>query len=172
MKKVYIGNENTVTLKCPHCEKTKVVDTTKYEKREGLVKIKITFKCRRCYCGAKHAVGCNGTDCKQGHTMVAWFERRIQLRKKVNLPGKVIDKLNNVAMIKVRDISQKGLMLQVVTPKTFEVGEILTVLFALDDPQNTEINKKIVIRKMRPPDLLGVEFTTADTKTIGFYLER
>ncbi len=108
--------------------------------------------------------------------MVALLERRRHFRKKVNLPGKVTDERKNVALIKVRDISKKGLMLQVVSPKTFEVGETLTISFELDDTQHTEIKKKIVIRKMLPPDLLGVEFTSADTlishsdKAIGFYL--
>lgn len=176
MKKVYISSENTATLTCPHCEKTKVIDTAKYKRREGIIKIKFTFKCRQCYCGTEHAVGCDGTDCKQGHKMVAVLERRRHYRKKVNLPGKVIDGLKNTALINIRDISKKGLLLQVVSPKTFEVGETLTVSFELDDPQQTKIEKKIVIRKMLPPDLLGVEFTSAETlishsdKAVGFYL--
>lgn len=176
MKKVYISSENTAALSCPHCEKTKIIDTTKYKKREGPIKIKFTFKCRYCYCGKEHAIGCDGTDCKPGHTMVALLERRRHFRKKVDLPGKVTDKRNNVALVRIRDISKKGLLLQVVTPKTFEVGEIFTVLFELDNTQHTEIKKKIVIRKLLPPNLLGVEFTSADTlishsdKAIGFYL--
>jgi hypothetical protein len=176
MKKVYISRDNTATLTCPHCEKTKVIDTTKYKKREGAIKIKFTFKCRKCYCGAKHAVGCDGSDCKKGHTMVALLERRRHYRKKVDLPGEVSDGRKNTALIRVRDISKKGLLLQIVTPKTFEVGESLTVSFELDDPQQTRIEKKIVIRKMIPPDLLGVEFTSPEIsishsdKAIGFYL--
>jgi PilZ domain-containing protein len=162
MKKVSVSNENAVTLTCPHCSKTKVIDTTKYKKREGPIKIKFIFKCRQCYCGTEHATSCNGTDCKQGHAMVALLERRRHIRKKVDLPGKVIDERKNVALIKVCNISKKGLLLQVVTPKTFEVGQTLTILFALDNTQKAEIQKKVVIRKMLPPDFLGVEFTSAD----------
>lgn len=176
MKKIYISSDNTATLTCPHCEKTKVIDTTKYKKREGPIKIQFTFKCRHCYCKNEHAVGCDGTDCRKGHKMVALLERRRYYRKKVDLPGKVIDGRRNIAQIKVRDISKKGLLLQIVTPKTFEVGERLIVSFELDDPQQTRIEKEIVIRKMIPPNLLGVEFTSPESlisssdKAIGFYL--
>lgn len=176
MKKVYISSDDTATLTCPHCGKTKVIDTTKYKKREGPIKIQFTFKCRRCYCGTKHAVGCDGTECKNGHKMVALLERRRHYRKKVDLPGKVIDERKNAALIKVRDISKRGLLLQVVSPKTFEVGERLTVSFELDDPRHTKIEEKIIIRKMLPPDLLGVEFAGSEIvispsgKAIGAYL--
>jgi len=76
----------------------------------------------------------------------------------------------------VLDISKNGLLLKLSYPWTFEVGETLTVLFELDDPQRSKINKDVVIRKMIPPDQLGVEFTSADSnishsdKAIGFYL--
>jgi len=176
MKKIYISKDNTATLMCPHCEKTKVIDTTKYKKREGPIKIQFTFKCRQCYCGTKHAVGCDGTDCLKGHKMAALLERRRYHRKEVDLPGKVIDGRNHIARIKVRNISKKGLLLQIVTPKTFEVGDRLTVAFELDDPQQSKIEKKIVIRKMIPPNLLGVEFSSPEIsispsdKAIGFYL--
>lgn len=178
MKKVYIDSDNTATLTCPHCEKTKVIDTTKYKQREGPIKIQFTFKCRRCYCGTKHAVGCDGKDCRKGHKMTALLERRRHDRKKVDLPGKVIDGRKNVALIRVLNISKKGLLLQVVSPKTFEVGERLTVSFELDDPLQTKIEKKIVIRKMIPPNLLGVEFTSPEIlvgpsdEAIGIYLRR
>jgi len=178
MKKVYISSDNTATLTCPHCEKTKVIDTTKYKKREGPIKIQFTFKCRQCYCGTKHAAGCHGADCKKGHKMVALLERRGHYRKKVDLPGKVTDERKNAALVKVRDISKRGLLLQVVSPKTFEVGESLTVSFALDDPQHTRIEEKIIIRKMLPPNLLGVEFACSEVlcspydKAIGIYLRR
>lgn len=159
MKKIYISSDNTATLTCPHCEKTKVIDTTKYKKREGPIKIQFTFKCSKCYCGTKHAIGCDGTDCMKGHKMAALLERRRHRRKKVDLPGKVTDERRNTALVKVRDISERGSLLQVVSPKTFDVGERLTVSFELDDPQHTKIEKKIIIRKMIPPNLLGVEFT-------------
>ena len=110
--------------------------------------------------------------------MVALLERRGHYRKKVDLPGKITDERKNAALVKVRDISKRGLLLQVVSPKTFEVGESLTVLFELDDPQHTKIEEKIIIRKMLPPNLLGVEFdgpeilTGPPHKAIGIYLRK
>ena len=176
MKKIYLNSENKATLVCPQCEKAKVIDATRYLKKDGPIKIKFTFKCRHCFCGTEHAVDCDGTDCKQGHTLVALLERRRHYRKGVNLTGTIRDERGKEALMMVIDISKNGLLLKLNHPWTFEVGETLTVIFELDDPQRSKINKDVVIRKMIPPDQLGVEFTSADNnishsdKAIGFYL--
>ncbi len=176
MKTIYLSSENKATLVCPQCEKAKVIDAAKYLQKEGPIKIKFTFKCRHCYCGAEHAVECNGADCKQGHTIAALLERRRYYRKNVNLTGKIRDERGMEAPIMVLDVSKKGLLLKLNYPGTYEAGETLTVLFELDDPQRSKINKDVVIRKIIAPDQLGVEFTSADTlishsdKAIGFYL--
>jgi hypothetical protein len=176
MKTIYLSSENKATLVCPQCEKAKVIDATRYQQKEGPIKIKFTFKCRHCYCGTEHALECDGADCKQGHTIAALLERRRYYRKDVNLPGKIRDEHGKEASIKVFDISKKGLLFKLIYPGAYEVGEILTVLFELDDPQRSKINKDVVIRKKIAPDQLGVEFTSADTlishsdKAIGFYL--
>jgi hypothetical protein len=76
----------------------------------------------------------------------------------------------------VLDISKKGLLFKLIHPGPYEVGDTLTVLFELDDPQRSKINKDMIIRKIIAPDQLGAEFTSADTlishsdKAIGFYL--
>jgi PilZ domain-containing protein len=176
MKKIYISSENTATLICPHCDKAKVIDATRYLKREGSIKVKFTFKCRHCYCGTEHAVDCDGTDCKQGHTLVALLERRKHFRKEVDLNGKIMDESGNEALINVIDISKKGLLFKLIGSGPYEVGEMLGVSFELDDPQRSKINKDVIIRKKISPDLLGVEFTSAvnlishSDKAIGFYL--
>jgi hypothetical protein len=176
MKTIYLSSENKATLVCPQCEKAKVIDASKYLQKEGPIKIKFTFKCRHCYCGAEHTVECNGADCKQGHTIAALLERRRYYRKNVNLTGKIRNEREMEAPIMVLDISKKGLLLKLNYPGTYEEGETLTVLFELDDPQRSKINKDVIIRKIIAPDQLGVEFTSADTlishsdKAIGFYL--
>jgi hypothetical protein len=176
MKTIYLNSENKATLVCPQCEKAKIIDAGKYLQKEGPIKIKFTFKCRHCYCGEEHAVDCDGTDCRQGHTIAALLERRRYYRKNVNLNGKIKDERGMESPVKVLDISKKGLLLKLIRQGKYEVGDILTVLFELDDPQRSKINKEVVIRKMIAPDQLGVEFTTrADTyshsdKAIGFYL--
>ncbi len=176
MKKIYISSENTATLVCPQCDKAQILDVTRYKKKEGTIKIKFTFKCRHCYCGTEHAVDCDGTNCKQGNTLIALLERRRHFRKKVNLAGKIWDEDGTEAAVKILDISKKGMQFKVINPGTYEVGKKLTIAFELDDPQRSKINKNLVIRKIIPPDQLGVEFTSADNfishsdKAIGFYL--
>jgi len=176
MKKIYISSENTATLICPQCEKAKIIDVTRYMNRKGPVKIKFTFKCRQCFCGTEHALDCNGTECKQGHTIVALLERRRHFRKEVNLGGKIRNARGMEAPVNVIDLSKKGLLFKLIRPEVYELGEVLTVSFELDDPQRSQIKKDVVIRKIIPPDLMGVEFTSAESlishsdKAIGFYL--
>jgi hypothetical protein len=176
MKKIYISSENTATLVCPQCEKAKVIDATRYLKREGPIKVKFTFKCRHCYCGTEHALECDGTDCKKGHTLAVLLERRRYFRKNVNLKGIIKNESGVETPMIVIDLSKKGLLLKLIHPETYEQGETFTVLFELDDPQRSEIKKDVIVRKIIPPNQLGVEFTSADNfishsdKAIGFYL--
>jgi hypothetical protein len=109
MKKIYLNSENKATLVCPQCDKANVIDATRYLKNDGPIKIKFTFKCRHCYCGTEHAVDCDGTDCKQGHTLVALLERRRHYRKSVNLTGTIRDERGKEALMMVLDISKNGL---------------------------------------------------------------
>jgi hypothetical protein len=176
MKTVYLNIENKATLVCPQCEKAKIIDASKFVDKDGPIKIKFTFKCRHCYCGTEHADGCDGTNCKQGNTISALLERRKAYRKSVNLSGRIMDEQGKEALVKVLDISKNGLLFKLVDPGiTYEKGETLTVFFELDDPQQSKINKDVVVRKKIGADQLGVEFTRIDAysqadKAIGFYL--
>lgn len=175
MKTIYLTSENKAILACPQCEKTQVIDAAKYLKKDGPIKIKITFKCRHCYCGTEHATDCDGVNCKQGHTVAVLLERRRHYRKNVNLKGVLRDEKAKELSVLVLDISKKGLLLRLSEPRIYEVGSSLTVSFELDDPQRSKIEKDVIVRKKTAPDQLGVEFTSADTyshadKAIGFYL--
>ena len=93
----------------------------------------------------------------------------------MTLTGKIRNERGLEAPIMVLDISKKGLLFKLIHPGPYEVGDTLTVLFELDDPQRSKINKDMIIRKIIAPDQLGAEFTSADTfshsdKAIGFYL--
>jgi hypothetical protein len=175
MKTIYLTSENKAILTCPQCEKTQVIDATKFLKKDGPIKIKITFKCRRCYCGTEHALDCDGVNCKQGHTVAVLLERRRHYRKNVNLQGTIWDDKGKESPVVVLDISKKGLQIKLNRVGNIDVGSSLTVLFALDDPQRSKIEKDVIVRKKTTPDQLGVEFVSSDTyssadKAIGFYL--
>ncbi len=174
--KVYVNSDNTATLVCPECQKAKIIDVSKYLKKEGPAKIKFTFKCRRCWCGEQHATTCDGITCRKGNTIVALLERRRHFRKKVSFPGKIWTDQGTEKSVQILDLSKKGLLIRLMTPGTYEAGEILTVSFKLDDPQRSKITKQIIIRKIIAPDQLGTEFTGSGSSisnsdgAIGFYL--
>jgi hypothetical protein len=74
----------------------------------------------------------------------------------------------------VKDVSRNGLSIRVSDMTHMKNGDILEVVFKLDDPKQSTIQKEVVIRKIFGYDL-GTEFISIDPgnasdKAIGFYL--
>lgn len=174
MQKVYLEDNNVVTVSCPKCKKTREVDATPYLNKEGLVQLSFRFKCNSCDCGHKDCSGCEENDCSNGHSNIFILERRKFYRKKVNLSGSIIGDTGKRYSIRVRDLSRTGLKLEVLTPHAFQVDETILVEFFLDDVKETLISKGVVIRKTDDKEVDG-EFLATESfdnndKVIGFYL--
>ncbi|MGB3222136.1 MAG: PilZ domain-containing protein [Desulforhopalus sp.] len=174
MQKVYLEDNNVVTVSCPKCKKTRKIDATPYLKKEGLVQLTFRFKCNSCDCGHKDCSGCNGSDCSNGHSNSFILERRKFYRKKVNLSGSIIGNSGKRYSIRVRDLSRTGLKMKVLSPHAFQVDERILVEFFLDDVKETQINKEVVIRKTDDKEVDGEFLATEgfdnNDKIIGFYL--
>ena len=74
----------------------------------------------------------------------------------------------------VKDVSRNGLSIRVNDTTHMKNGDILEVVFKLDDPKRSAIQKEVVIRKIVGYDI-GTEFVSIDAgnasdKAIGFYL--
>lgn len=158
MQKVFISSTNQVTFSCPQCKNTRTVDVTKYRALDKAVKIKV-----HCPCGQDYPV---------------LLERRKQFRKAVSLPGTYTRIYNERRAGKgtmvVKDVSRNGLSIRVSDTTHMKNGDILEVVFKLDDPKQSTIQKEVVIRKIFGYDL-GTEFLSIDPgnasdKAIGFYL--
>jgi hypothetical protein len=175
MKKLYLEDNNVVTVSCPQCKKTREIDATPFLKKEGLVKLTFRFKCNSCDFGhSRDCSGCKEGDCSNGHTNIFTLERRKFYRKKVNLSGSIIGEDDKRFSIRVLDLSRTGLRMKVLTPNTFHVDQNVQVEFFLDDAKETQILKQIVIRKTDNKVVDG-EFLATDRydhndKVIGFYL--
>lgn len=174
MQKVYLEDNNVVTVSCPQCKKTREIDATPYLKKEGLVQLSFRFKCNSCDCGHKDCNECKGSDCSNGHSNIFILERRKFYRKKVNLSGSIIGNRGKRYSIRVHDLSRTGLKLEVLTPHAFQVDRKILVEFFLDDVKETQISKQVVIRKTDDKVVDG-EFLTTESfdnsdKVIGFYL--
>jgi len=158
MQKAFISSTNQITFSCPQCKNTRTVDVTKYRALEKAVKIKVHCPC--------------------GHDYPVLLERRKQFRKSVSLPGTYTRIYNERRAGKgtmvVKDVSRTGLSLRVNDTTLMKNGDILEVVFKLDDSKRSAIQKEVVIRKIVGYDL-GTEFVSIDPgnasdKAIGFYL--
>ena len=154
-EKVFITSQNTAKLECPKCQRSKIIDASKYSKLERKIKVRV-----RCPCGNKFAV---------------LLERRKQYRKETNISGSFIHitdgKVSGRGLMTVCDLSLTGMQLKVDYEYLFSVGDVLEVRFLLDNPQRTLMHKKVVVKNINMP-YVGTEFpiTEREDKELGFYL--
>ena len=158
MQRVFISSDNSVTFTCPRCKKMRTVNITDYAGLDKAVKVKV-----RCGCG---------------HRYPATIEKRRQFRREVAFPGTYTRLVNGRVMgsgtMVVKDVSRTGLKIRVPDAHRLNSGDTLEVIFHLDDPKKSQIQKEVVIRKIEGVDL-GVQFLSLETgnpsdKAIGFYL--
>jgi hypothetical protein len=174
MKKIYVGSDNKVALVCPGCEKTKVVDVSKYLNAEGTAKLTYRLRCDECDCGHKNCNECLRQSCSQGYVNTVQLERRKHVRKDTLLLGKVNANGGALIPVQVLDISRTGARVRVAPPAKLEVGKNVVLDFQLDDRQKTSVKKegKVVREAGFIAGLLFHETETYSTsdKAIGFYL--
>ncbi len=158
MQRVYISSDNTATFTCPRCKQMRTVNIADYAGLNKAVKIKV-----RCACGYRYP---------------ATIERRRQFRREVAFPGTyariVNGRLTDSGTMVVKDVSRTGLKIRVPDAHLLNSGDTLEVVFHLDDPKKSQIQKQVVIRKIEGVDL-GVQFLSIEAgnpsdKAIGFYL--
>ncbi len=134
-EKVFITSQNTAKLECPKCQKSKIIDVSKYSKLDRKIKIRV-----KCPCGNKFAV---------------LLERRKQYRKETNIPGSFIHyidgKVSGRGLMTICDLSLTGLKFKVDYEHLFSVDDVLEVRFLLDNPQKTVMHKKVIVKNVNMP---------------------
>lgn len=154
-KKAYVTDDNKATFVCDVCQHARIADVARY-KNFGKV---LTVKCK----------------CKCGHQFEVTLEKRAMVRKPVFLAGTYThitsagDKIEGRMV--VRDLSRKGLQLELKTDHNFQVDDALDVDFRLDDTAESQVLKSIIVRNVRDRKL-GTEFSDAGEfdKMLGVYL--
>lgn len=172
MQKVYLDDNNVITVICPKCCKTKDIDATPFLKKQGLINLTFRFKCEFCDCGHKDCKECKESNCS--NINIINIDRRKFYRKKVNLSGFLLAVNNKKHSIRVLDLSRTGLKTKTLAPHNIQVDQKLTVEFTLDDEKGTSVKKQLVVRKINNKVVDG-EFIETDSydkndKAIGFYL--
>ncbi len=154
-KKTYVTDDNKATFVCDVCEHARIADVSRY-KNIGKA---LTVKCK----------------CKCGHQFEVTLEKRGIIRKPVNLAGTYAhisplgDKIEG--HMTVRNLSRKGLQLELNTNHDFQMGDALDVDFRLDDVSRSPVLKTVVVRNVKGRKL-GTEFSEAEAfdKMLGVYL--
>jgi Zn ribbon nucleic-acid-binding protein len=154
-QKVFISSNDSATFVCPQCGNASTVNVAKY----AAIDKKVTVNCK----------------CNCGHHFKVTLEKRRQYRKETDLPGMYFHRLNNgdedKGIMRVVDISSKGLKLKLNVARNFTVGTSLRVEFHLDDKRHTLIEKEVIVRNVNK-NLVGTSFspTEGDDPNLGFYL--
>ncbi|BBO93008.1 PilZ domain-containing protein [Desulfosarcina ovata] len=154
--RVFLNERQEGTFICPACNKGVIRDLSRFSGIESAVRLKCKCSC--------------------GHVYRVLVERRAHFRKSVNLLGRYFykrgDGVHKRGLIRVRDISQSGLLFAVNSEPEFKTGDTLTVEFTLDDRDRSEIREEGIVKRIQA-NMVGIAFQTTDHYgKLGHYLFR
>jgi len=155
LRKTYVTDDDKATFICEICDHAKIADVSRYKD----IGKALTVKCK----------------CKCGHQFEVTLEKRGMVRKAVNLAGTYIhisplgDKIEG--HMTVRNLSRKGLQLELNKDHSFQIGDTLDVDFRLNDAGRSPVLKTVVVRNINGRRI-GTEFAEAEAfdKNLGVYL--
>jgi len=155
LRKTYVTDDVKATFICEICDHAKIADVSRYKD----IGKALTVKCK----------------CKCGHQFEVTLEKRGMVRKAVNLAGTYThisplgDKIEG--HMTVRNLSRKGLQLELNNDHGLQIGDTLDVDFRLNDAGRSPVLKTVVIRNINGRRI-GTEFAEAEAfdKNLGVYL--
>ncbi len=150
-QKVFVRDDGTTVLKCPHCRHARTVSIAKIKDKKKIIKVKCS--------------------CKQSYSVT--LELRKMYRKNTNLNGRYINlSMDNITGVMiVKDVSMGGIGFEVVGLCKIQADHELEVTFTLDDTHSSVIKKQVVVKIVRGK-FVGCEYLHAQEydKALGFYL--
>jgi hypothetical protein len=143
------------TFSCPKCQKSKTVDVSQFAHLDKIVKVNVKCPC--------------------GHAYTSILEKRKKYRKETNLHGTYTRIVNGKeagsGLMKVVDLSITGMKLKISGNHGCTIGDVIRVEFHLDNPQRTQVKKKVIIRNIMKDEIgTALAPTEAVDKALGFYL--
>ena len=148
--KIFVDNNNRATVICPVCGHSKQFDVTKFRN------LNKTLRSR----------------CKCGQSFFCTLEFRQNFRKKTKLSGHFTflrDRFQH--KIIVNNVSQNGINFLMLTVYDIKIGDMLEVIFTLDNANKTVIRKQVEVKSANDR-LIGCCFAGIQSydKELGFYL--
>ena len=136
LQKVYVNAENTATITCSECKKSRILNVEMYLQVRRPVKVK---------CGC-------------GHHFPIQLEGRKYYRKEADLTGTYthLDTSKARRMI-VETVSFSGVGFRTLAPHVIQEDDVLRVDFRLDNATRTHINKWVIVRWVQNQQV-GSEF--------------
>lgn len=158
VKKIYANDNETGTLVCEQCGKSKVIHVSDFKNIGKPLKVK----------------------CSCGHMFFISIEVRKFYRKKTHLVGEYTKISENIAQglerggMVVEDLSRTGIGFRTNVKHNIHVQDIIRVKFNLDNDKHTEISKSAIVKRVND-FFVGAEFLDFDAynetnRTLGFYL--
>ena len=150
LQKVYFNTENTATITCSECNKSRILNVERYLQARRPINVK-------CGCGNRFPIQLEG---------------RKYYRKEADLTGTYthLDSSKAGRMI-VETLSFSGVGFRTLAPHVIQVGDVLRVEFRLDNVKRTHINKWVIVRWVHQ-QRVGSEFEDAQPydKDMTIYL--
>ncbi len=156
--KIFVPDNNIVSIECPSCKISREVDVSKYVKSETLVRFKVKCSC--------------------GDSFLVLLERREFYRKYTSLKGTFIYSPKTgpkqKGSITVLDISRGGIKFKTGASTAAKIGDSIEVEFNLDNQKKSLVKKLVTIRNVKDC-IINAQFCFFDSnnpgdKDIGFYL--
>ncbi len=168
-QKLFVRPDNTVIIQCPSCSLSKEVPAEKLVNGKRILQIKCS--CQSVFKGQLET----RKKFRRPSNLEGHF-RKLSNQKNPDNYHSVIHygaekKVKPVANCTVENISVDGLGLSAKTRPTVKPGDILRVEFTLDNANQTEIVKQVIVRMVND-NYIGCEFqdNSSPDKNIGFYL--
>ncbi|MCF8056278.1 MAG: zinc-ribbon domain-containing protein [Desulfocapsa sp.] len=152
VQKTFVKTNDTASIRCPNCDLIKNISVSKFRTSRHTFKI-------RCSCS---------------HVFVVSLDFRRHYRKPTELIGTytvIVPANNGGGTMQVNNISRSGIDFSVSGLHNIQVGQQIVITFRLDNKKETEINKQVIVRRVRN-NKIGCEFTEQMQigKDLGFYL--
>lgn len=148
-QRVFQTRSGNANFSCPECGALRTMDVSKFQDIDKEIKLKCTCKCK--------------------HVFSVVLERRLQIRKKVNLNGEVLLDQKRYP-VDIINISRHGLRIRTRGRLDISLLDKVVIDFVLDDSTHSRVSKVMIARTMRENEI-GLEFVDGDHyDKLGSYL--
>ena len=150
--KSFVKTNNTASIRCPSCALVKNIPVGKFRNSQHTLKT-------RCQCDTVFMVS---------------LDFRKHYRKPTNIDGvyTAIGGHGGGGQMQIDNISRSGVGFSLPEGHRMTVGQKVLLIFKIDDKKQTELTKKVIIRRIHN-NSFGCEFANMNQvgKDLGFFLQ-